>query len=132
MLDLSKDVKFIKGVGPARAKLLNALGIFTLEDLITYFPRNYEDRGKPKNIAEIEDGEETLIEAICVSKMMEKRIKKNMVIYKLTVRDETGLCHITWFNQSYLKNRFRLGESYKFFGKVKKRIRIYRNEFSCI
>ena len=47
---------------------------------------------------------------------------KNMVIYKLTVRDETGLCHITWFNQKYLKNRFKLGETYKFFGKVQKRI----------
>ena len=68
MLDLNKDVKFIKGVGPARAKLLNSLGIFTLADLITYFPRDYEDRGKPKNIAEVEDGEEVLIEAICVSK----------------------------------------------------------------
>lgn len=122
MLDLNKDVKFIKGVGPARAKLLNSLGIFTLYDLITYFPRNYEDRGKAKNIAEVEDGEETLIEAICVSKIMEKRIRKNMVIYKLTVRDETGLCHITWFNQRYLKNRFKLGETYKFFGKVQKRI----------
>jgi len=122
MLDLNKDVKFIKGVGPARAKLLNSLGIFTLSDLITYFPRDYEDRGKPKNIAEVEEGEEVLIEAICVSKMMEKRIRKNMVIYKLTVRDETGLCHITWFNQKYLKNRFKLGETYKFFGKAQKRI----------
>lgn len=122
MLDLNKDVKFIKGVGPARAKLLNTLGIFNLYDLITYFPRDYEDRGKPKNIAEVEDGEEVLIEAICVSKMMEKRIRKNMVIYKLSVRDETGLCHITWFNQRYLKNRFKLGETYKFFGKVQKRI----------
>ena len=122
MLDLNKDVKFIKGVGPARAKLLNTLGIFNLGDLITYFPRDYEDRGKPKNIAEVEDNEEVLIEAICVSKMMEKRIRKNMVIYKLSVRDETGLCHITWFNQRYLKNRFKLGETYKFFGKVQKRI----------
>ena len=122
MLDLNKDVKFIKGVGPARAELLNSIGIFNLKDLITYFPRNYEDRGKPRNIAEVEDGEEVLIEAICVSKMMEKRIRKNMVIYKLTVRDETGLCHITWFNQRYLKNRFKLGETYKFYGKVQKRI----------
>lgn len=122
MVDLSKNVKYIKGVGPARAELLNSIGIFTLNDLITYFPRTYEDRGKPKNIAELEDGEEALIEAICVSKMMEKRIKKNMVIYKLTVRDETGICEITWFNQRYLKNRFKLGETYKFFGKVRKRI----------
>ncbi len=122
MLDLSKDVKFIKGVGPARAKLLNSLGIFTLGDLITYFPRDYEDRGKPKNIAEVEDGEEVLIEAICVSKMMEKRVRRNMAIYKLSVRDETGMCQITWFNQGYLKNRFKLGQSYKFYGKAKKRI----------
>ena len=122
MPDLSKDVKYIKGVGPARAKLLNLLEIYTLKDLITYFPRDYEDRGKPKTIAETVDGEETLIEAICVSKMMEKRIRNNMVIYKLTVRDETGICHITWFNQKYLKNRFKLGETYKFFGKVQKRI----------
>ena len=122
MLDLAKDVKFIKGVGPQRAKLLNSLGIFTLKDLITYFPRDYEDRGKPKLIQDVQDGEECLIEAICVSKMMEKRIRKNMVIYKLSVRDESGLCHITWFNQRYLKNRFKVGERYKFFGKAQKRI----------
>ena len=122
MLDLSKDVKFIKGVGPQRAKLLNSLGIFTLKDLITYFPRDYEDRGKVKLIQDIEDGEEALIEGVCISKMMEKRIRKNMVIYKLSVRDESGLCHITWFNQRYLKNRFKVGEIYKFFGKVQKRI----------
>ena len=122
MLDLNKDVKFIKGVGPARAEILKSIGIFTLSNLITYFPRGYEDRGKPRNIAELEDGEEALIEAICVSKMMEKRIRKNMVIYKLTVRDETGLCYITWFNQRYLKNRFKLGETYKFYGKVQKKI----------
>ena len=122
MLDLSKNVKYIKGVGSARAELLNSLGIFTLNDLITYFPRTYEDRGKPKHIAELEDGDEALIEAICVSKMIEKRVRKNKVIYTLTVRDETGMCQITCFKQRYLKNRFKLGETYKFFGKVKKRI----------
>jgi len=54
--------------------------------------------------------------------MIEKRIRKNMCIYKLTVRDETGICHITWFNQRYLKSQFKLGQTYKFFGKVQKRI----------
>ena len=49
---LSKEVKYIKGVGPNRVQLLNKLGIFTLKDLITYYPRTYEDRSKPKNIAE--------------------------------------------------------------------------------
>ena len=122
MLDLAKDVKYIKGVGPQRVKLLNLLGIYTLKDLITYFPRDYEDRGKPKLIQDARDGEECLIEAVCTSKMMEKRIRKNMVIYKLSVRDESGLCHITWFNQRYLKDKFKIGNTYKFYGKVQKRI----------
>ena len=122
MLDLAKEIKYVKGVGPARAELLKKIGIFNLKDLITYFPRDYEDRSKPKYIQDVEDGEEALIEAVCISRMLEKRVKKNMVIYKLTVRDETGICHITWFNQKYLKTRFKVGQKYKFYGKVQKRI----------
>jgi len=121
MLDLNKDVKYIKGVGPSRVKLLNKLGVNTLEDLITYFPRTYEDRGKRKNIAELEDGQEALIEAVCVSKMAEIRIRNNMVMYKLVVKDETGNCKITWFNQKYLKTRFQVGKKYSFYGKVKRK-----------
>lgn len=51
--------------------------------------------------------------------MSEIRIRKNMMICKLVVRDETGTAQITWFNQGYLKNKFQKGERYKFFGKVK-------------
>lgn len=62
-MDLKKEVQYIKGVGPSRVKLLNKLGIYTLEDLITYYPREYEDRSKPKNIGELLNGEEVLISA---------------------------------------------------------------------
>ena len=117
-MDLNNDVKYIKGVGPSRVELLNKIGIFSLKDLITYYPRTYEDRGKPKLIAELIDGEEALIEAIVVSKMSEIRIRKNMTICKLMVRDESGACVLTWFNQGYLKNKFKFGETYHFFGKV--------------
>jgi len=122
MVDLKKDAKYIKGVGPNRIKQLNKLGIFTLEDVITYFPRVYEDRGKPKNIADVVDGEEVLIKAKCVSKISEIRIRKNMTMYKLIVRDDTATCTITWFNAFYLKNRFKIGEIYQFFGKVKRKV----------
>ena len=118
MQGLDKEIQYVKGVGEARAKLLNKLGIFTLEDLITYYPRDYEDRSKPKFIASLQDGEEALIEAMVVSKMSEQRIRRNMTIYKLIVRDETGTCLLTWFNQSYLKTKFIIGEKYKFYGKV--------------
>lgn len=116
-MELTKDVKYIKGVGPNRVKLLNKLGIFTLYDLITYFPRQHEDRSKPKYIIDVADGEETLIEGICVSKMSEIRIRKGLTIYKILVRDETGVCSITWYNQSYLKGKFIPGNTYRFFGK---------------
>lgn len=118
MQGLEKEIQYVKGVGPNRAALLQKLGINTLEDLITYYPREYEDRSKPKMIASLSDGEEALIEAMVVSRMSEQRIRKNMTIYKLIVRDETGTCLLTWFNQSYLKNKFTLGQKYKFYGKV--------------
>ena len=118
MIDLKKDIQFIKGVGPSRVKLLNKLGINNLEDLITYYPRNYEDRGKPKSISELVDGEEALISAFVVARMSEVRIRKNLTLCKVVVRDETGTAQITWYNQSYLKNSLKVNERYKFYGKV--------------
>ncbi len=121
MVNFEKEIQYIKGVGPNRAMLLNKLGINTLKDLITYYPRGYEDRGKALKIAELINGEDSLIEAIVVSKINENKVRKNMTIYKLIVRDDTGTCVMTWFNQSYLKNKFIMGKKYKFFGKVSKR-----------
>ena len=120
-MDLKKDVKYIKGVGPNRVQLLNKLGIFTLEDLITYFPRTYEDRSKPKFISECVDGEEALIEAYTSGRVQEIRLK-GKTMYKLVIRDESGTATATWFNQSYLKNIFRMGEKYKFYGKISNRL----------
>ncbi len=122
MVDLENDVKFIKGVGPNRVTLLNKLGIYTVKDLITYYPREHEDRSKPVNLCDVLDGQEVLIEAIAVSKISQIRTsRKNMTMYKLIVRDETDSCLITWYNQSYLKTRFTLGEKYTFFGKISKK-----------
>ena len=120
MVDLNKDVKYIKGVGPARVLLLNKLGIFTLKDLITYYPRTYEDRSKPKFICECEDGEEALIEAVICNNMTNVRLK-GKTMQRVIARDETGSATITWFNQTYLKGKFKVGEKYKFFGRVTKK-----------
>ena len=88
-MDLNEDVKYIKGVGPNRVQLLNRLGIFTLEDLITYYPRGYEDRSKPKNICECVNGEMALIEVVAVSRIIDTRISRGRTMQKLQVRDET-------------------------------------------
>ena len=120
-MDLNNDVKYVKGVGPNRVELLNKLGIYTLEDLITYFPRDYEDRSKPKLISELVDGEEALITGFVTSRVLEIKVRKNLTIYKLTVRDESGQCTMTWYNQPYLKRMFTINNEYSFYGKVSKK-----------
>ena len=117
MLDLNKDVKYVKTVGPNRVKLLNKLNIYTLKDLIEYYPRDYEDRSKPKNLYECIDREEVLIEAMATGRINEMH-KGRMTISRLIVKDQTGTCYITWFNQGYLRDKFQPGRMYRFFGKI--------------
>mgnify|MGYP000263184584 FL=1 len=119
MIDLKKDVKYVKGVGPNRVQLLNKLGIFTLEDLITYYPRTYEDRSKPKSLLECIDGEEALIEVIAISKMIESKFSRK-TMQKIMIRDNTSSAEAIWFNQTYLKSKFTVGKKYRMYGKIEK------------
>ena len=119
MLDLKKEIQYIKGVGPHRAEAFKKLNIYTLQDLITHFPREYEDRTKVTSISQVMDNENVLIEARVITNMRERYVRKNMVIYQVTVEDETGVATITWYNQSYLKNQISRGKKYRFFGKAK-------------
>lgn len=125
MIDLKQNVQYVKSIGPAKVPLLNNLNIYTLEDLLTYFPREYEDRTKIKKISELIDGEEVTIEAKVVSEPNVNYVRKNMVIIKTVVEDNTGRCTITWFNQTYIKQQIKRGQTYKFFGKIS-------NEFNHI
>ena len=95
-MDLKKEVQFVKGVGPTRSKLLNKLGIFNLEDLITYFPRGYEDRGNPKNIAELVDGDEALISAYPVRAIKRNSHKRKSYIVQINGKRRN------WHNANYL------------------------------
>lgn len=119
-MDLNKEVQYIKGVGPNRVVLLNKLGIFTLKDLITYYPRTYEDRSIAKPLCECTQGEEATVEGVACSRITETRLSGNRTRQKLLIRDETGVATITWFNHSYLKNKFEPGKKYRFYGKINK------------
>ena len=122
MIDLNQSVKYIKGVGPNKETLLNKLGIYTLKDLITYYPRDYEDRSKPVTIIDAQEGQEVLIRATVVSKMNTiPTRRKNMTMYRLIVRDETDNAVLTWYNQKYLKDMLKLGETYNFYGKIERK-----------
>ena len=115
-MDLFSPVTDLRGVGPARAAALQRLGIFTLYDLLAYFPRDYEDRTNPVEIAQLQPGVPACFEAMVVSQPVLRRIGKGRDVTNLTVADETGKLTLHYFNQAYIKNQLHYGQRYYFYG----------------
>lgn len=116
MATLNTDIRYIKGVGEARAKSLAKLGITDLRSLLSYFPRAYDDRRAYKKIADLIPGENACVCAVIAGEPKLSRIRKGLDLVKLRAVDETGALELTYFNQSYLKNTFHTGDAYVFFG----------------
>lgn len=122
MLDLNKDIQYVKGIGPKRAEKLNKLNIFTLKDLLYYFPRQFEDRNNLKKIIQLENEEKSTIKVVIVG-VSTSSPRKGLSITKVDVRDETGYAKLVFFNQQYVKNAFKPGDTILVFGKVKKKFK---------
>ena len=118
MAGLETDVRYIKGIGEQRAKALGRLGVHTLQDLIAYFPRAYDDRRQVRTIAALSDGESACVEAMVASIPTLSRVRKGLELVKVRAVDATGTLHITFFNQIYWKDQLHPGETYTFYGKV--------------
>ena len=118
MATLNTDIRYIKGVGEARAKSLAKLGITDLHSLLSYFPRAYDDRRTYKKIADLVPGENACVCAVIAGEPKLSRIRKGLDLVKLRAVDETGALELTYFNQSYLKNTFHTGDTYVFFGRA--------------
>ena len=118
---LLKDtsVQYVKGVGPRRARLLERLGIKTLEDILYYFPWRYEDRKSFKKIHDLTYGNlETVIGDVVEAKIVTTP-KKRMKIFELVVTDNTGFLRCKWFNQPYMEKYFKKGQKVILSGVVK-------------
>ena len=118
MATLNTDIRYIKGVGEARAKSLAKLGITDLHSLLSYFPRAYDDRRAYKKIADLIPGENACVCAVIAGEPRLSRIRKGLDLIKLRAVDETCALELTYFNQSYLKNTFHTGDAYVFFGRA--------------
>ena len=118
MPDLQTDVRYIKGIGETRAKALNKLGIFTLRDLISYFPRAYEDRTLTRPIRELVLGENACVRAMIAAEPTAHRIRGGKMLVKVRVVDDSGSLDVVFFNQEYRKGNLHAGQSYIFYGKV--------------
>lgn len=113
-----QELSVLKGIGEVRLRLFEKKGITTVEELVGYYPRDYEDRSQTKDIADTLPGEDVLIRAWILTSVKENRIRKNMVIYSLAAGDESGIISIIWYNNRFVKNAFKAGEEFVFFGKL--------------
>ena len=118
MTDLNTDVRYIKGIGEKKAQALAKLGVFSLYDLVSYFPRKYEDRSTVMPIALTSGGESVCIEALVADTPRLTRVRRGLELVKLRAVDESGSVDITFFNRPYAKDNLIRGESYMFFGKI--------------
>ena len=118
MPELDTDIRYLAGVGEARAKTLRKLGIATLRDLVNYFPRSYEDRKLYPSISSLPLGENGAVVAMVASTPTLSRIRKGLSLVKFRAVDESGSLEITFFNRPYAKEQFHRGESYVFYGRV--------------
>lgn len=118
MAELNTDIRYVKGVGEARAKAFQKLGITTLGELVMHYPRAYEDRTHFKTIGELIPGENACVIATVASTPTLRYVRKGVELVKFRVVDATRSMNITYFNQSYMKDAFKVGEGYVFFGRV--------------
>lgn len=120
MNDLSQiKITQLKGVGASRAELFFHVGVETLQDLLTYYPRSYVDERDQTLISEIVLGADVVIRAQLVSAPRNFH-KGRWTITNARIADETGELSVVWFNQPYLVKNLVEGETYWFKGKVKR------------
>ena len=100
MADLKTSVQFIHGIGPQRAKALEKLGIATLGDLISWFPRRYEDRTQIVPIAQLDPDTPACVAAMIAAPPTLSHIRKGMDLVKVRAVDDTGMLEVTFFNQT--------------------------------
>lgn len=118
-MELYGDVEYLKGVGPKAKELLNKCGIFTIMDLLLYFPREYENVSVNKKLSQINQDEKFLI--YCEVKEVKKdiRTKTGKILSKIIFNDGDEDFTCNWFNQPYIKNKIEIGKFYTIMGKAK-------------
>ena len=114
------SVKVLSGVGPARVKAYEKLGITTVSDLVYHFPRAYENRGDIKLLSECIPGNKAALEMVIGTVPKKTMIRRGMTLLKFTAFDESGTCEITFYNQNYLADKFPLGATFRFYGQVER------------
>ena len=104
--DLGAGVQFLKGVGPKMARLLEKVGVRTVEDLVFYFPRAYQDRSRARPLSMVVDGEPVLV-VVEVRGAESFRTRSGKLLTKVAVADRSGHASLVFFNARFsLQSQF--------------------------
>lgn len=122
------SVQFIKGVGPARKKIFQNLGVESIEDLFYLFPRRYEDRSRMTSIAQLRLGEFQSVRGKVVSGGARRSWYTRKHVSEAVLDDKSGRIYCVWFNQPYLQQYFKPGRQVIVYGKVE----VYKNRLQMI
>ena len=114
------NIQSLKGVGDKTARLYNKLGIYTLHDLIHYYPRKYVDWGKTVSVKDAVPGETVFIRATMITPVKENLARKGMTLYKCNFSDGESVIHVTIFNNKYLAKSLRTFDEYILCGKIER------------
>ena len=118
-MNCSDDIIKLKGIGEKTAKLFHRLGIYTLKDLLFYYPRDYQAFHSPVKIAE-GAGEDTAAVELSLADGLQWKKVRNLTIGTGIGTDGRDRISLTFFNTPYLKSKLTVGSSYLFRGKIKK------------
>lgn len=111
-------VTALHGVGSVKAKAYAAAGIYSILDLLYYFPRAYEDRANIKLLSETNPEQKSAVVMTVATEPKIANIKRGMSLLKFRAFDDSGVCEIVYFNQNYYKEKFPVGSTFRFYGKV--------------
>ena len=117
-MDVNTPLRELSGVGEARAKGLEKLGLRVAGDLVGYFPRSYEDRRQVYTIAEAPVGELCCVRVMAAEEPRRMHIRKGLDVTRLKVVDGASAMLVTFFNQGYVRQALHRGEEYILYGRV--------------
>ena len=130
------SIRYLKGIGPKRAEAFKKAGIQSLEDMLYYFPRRYEDRTTSVSVSKVQEGQVQTVRAEILAKGARRSFRRRgFSIVEIAVGDVTGKIFCVWFNQPYLNEYFKVGMSVVLYGKVERyagRLQMSSPEFEII
>ena len=117
-MKLEDNIINIKGIGEKTAAGFNKLGIETIRDLVSYYPRAYKTYTNPVPVRDTSEGDRVAVSCQIVTYVSNERGRR-YEITSLAASDGTGTIRMVWFNRGYLRSQLRKGETYIFYGTIK-------------